>query len=332
MTHIEIIHGTDTLLVEEKVTNILKLIPKEFREFCYLKYFGQEAIDEDILNEVSTLPFGCQNKLVVLKEYQDIKNKNLVDRLVKECDDSCFLILTSMQLKMPSVKLNKTINQNKNKVKFSFIRNLKVPNLENRISNYLRKHNFKFEKNAVNYVANQLKDQPEFLKGELEKIHLFLLNNKGQELNLKNAQHLLSIQDEDNVFEITNHILKKDKSKAFKSLTLYLKNAENFILLQVILQKEILKLMGYIEMKALNINEADIFSKLKTPNWGNIQQNIKEMARQTSISQIQSLFMSTCELERVLKSESITSENRDKKKVNLLGRHLLLKMISVYCQ
>ena len=58
MTHIEIIHGTDTLLVEEKVTNILKLIPKEFREFCYLKYFGQEAIDEDILNEVSTLPLG----------------------------------------------------------------------------------------------------------------------------------------------------------------------------------------------------------------------------------------------------------------------------------
>ena len=331
MTHIEIIHGSDSLLIEEKITGVLKLIPPAFREFCYLKYYGHEVVGEDILSEVATLPFGCEQKLVVVKEYQDIKNKNLVERLVTECADSCFLILTSKQLKTLSTKLNKIVSQSKSKMKFYRITNPSVIDLKNRISNYLTKHNFEFEENAVTYLARGLHHQPEFLKGELEKIHLFLLNNKNK-LTLHDAQNLSSTQDEHTVFEIVTDILTKKKIKAFKSLNFYLKNSENFILLQVILQTQILKLVQYIEMKALGENEGDIFAELKIPNWGNKRQEMKQMAELTSISQTRFLLVAACELEQILKTQSVISEERDKAKVNLLGRHLLLKMISIYCQ
>ena len=176
-------------------------------------------------------------------------------------------------------------------------------------------------------MARHLSEQPEFLKGELEKLHLFLINEPGGFTKSK-AEELLSVQREEDVFAIVGHILQKNKIKALEGLNSYLKNAEDFIFLQVMLHSEAHKLLKYLELQAAGVKESDVFAELKT--YGYKQHLLKKNAAMRSLPEMYSLLGAIGELERILKSESISSEDRDRAKINLLGKHWLLKIISSY--
>lgn len=348
MINIEIIHGRDELFLKEKIDKILKLIPKSFRPFCYLKYFGHTVSDETLLSEVATHPFGCEHKLIVVEEYQKFKNKNLIHHLLKECAATCFLILTSSETKTLGAKLKNMVVQNKQRVNFILLKKLKVEDIQQRITSYLKQHQFQFETAAVAYMAQQLESQPEFLKGELEKLHLFLMSKKGgnekkiegekakREIFTESLAHsFLSVQDEYSVFKIIDHILTKNKISALRSINAYLNNSVNisgnFVLLQAMLQSEVYKLLKFFELSASGMDEKEIFLTLGI-KWQSHQKRMREIIKCSSLFKVHSLLDAVCELERILKSESIVNESRDSFKVNLLGKNWLLKIISAYCQ
>ena len=139
MAAIEIIHGRDDFLVREKIDQKLKHIPPAFRELYYSKYFGWEGVEEEmLLDEVATLPFGCEHKLIVIEDYQKIKNKNLVPQLIETCPPSCFLILISTDLnpfnfkpKPLEAKLQKVVQAHKNKAQFTSLKKLEAGDLKN---------------------------------------------------------------------------------------------------------------------------------------------------------------------------------------------------------
>lgn len=207
-----------SLLLKSTLNQIInEALPFKDELNCIDVDFENTSLDE-IIDQLQTPSFNSEKKVVIAKNpyfFSDEKKKLPFENNLKLLDeylqnpnqDSIFVIICSQQYYLPKNKYFQLVK------KYSQVQNLLFENQED-LKNYAitlkEKLGLSFDADAFQLFLNRCTNVST-LEREITKLSLY-----GQDLDYESVDQLVSRPLEDNVFDLSNAILKKDKQKTMK--------------------------------------------------------------------------------------------------------------------
>jgi len=196
--------------IEEKV--------KEFKvdPFNILKYDLLENPSDDILEDLQTVSFFAEKKVIVIRNLQEIEKepesvlKNWVSYFQKPNPDVILMIVLSELLPETSVIGGALF-------KYAFIEKIKDMDRKEYpdfIKNMFKKFQYTISDDAVESLLERTNLDFSLINQEAEKLMLFAYDTK--EINEKAVLLLVSRNLEENIFELTNALLSKNQTKTIE--------------------------------------------------------------------------------------------------------------------
>ena len=205
--------GEDTFSIDASLELISKSVrPFITSEFDKEVFYGDEKTLVEILDYAAAFPFGSEKKLIIVKEFEKIRDKKSLISYAKSPPDFTVLVL---------------------------IHNGKISNLDSEPFKTLAERNYLFEAKelkgenlidwVVSYVQNSRKsidrenarllveisgENRDMLESQLEKISVFLGDKK--EITINTIKDLSTSLKEYNIFDLQNALSKKDKQETLK--------------------------------------------------------------------------------------------------------------------
>jgi DNA polymerase-3 subunit delta len=193
-------------LVEEAVKPMIE------SDFDKETFYGEDKNLNDILNFASAFPFGSGKKLIILKEFEKIKDKKQLASYVNSPQDFTVLIIINN-----GTVSNLDTEPYKSLIKNKYIfegKELKGENLVEWLTENVKlKGKFLTSENA-RLLIDIVGENREMLEAQLEKIFVFL--NDTKEITLDSIKSLSTSLKEYNIFDLQNAIGKKDKALTLK--------------------------------------------------------------------------------------------------------------------
>lgn len=205
--------GEDSFSIDASLELISKSVrPFITSEFDKEVFYGDEKTLVEILDYAAAFPFGSEKKLIIVKEFEKIRDKKSLISYAKSPPDFTVLVL---------------------------IHNGKISNLDSEPFKTLAERNYLFEAKelkgenlidwVVSYVQNSRKsidrenarllveisgENRDMLESQLEKISVFLGDKK--EITINTIKDLSTSLKEYNIFDLQNALSKKDKQETLK--------------------------------------------------------------------------------------------------------------------
>ncbi len=202
------ITGKEAFLVRRKLNEIL--IELETTDDDILTYDLESDDLHEVIEELTTVPFFTDKKVIILNNPLFLEKDNgydyFIDYLKKPLETSYLIINAS------GIKWSKTNKYVKSLELYTKIYSIKeVDDLKKYALDFLQENKCKIDKDALEELLGRVKDI-NFLYQELTKLILYSDN---KDITLKDVQVLVSVSLEDNVFELVNAFLERDKKKTF---------------------------------------------------------------------------------------------------------------------
>lgn len=193
-------------LLEEKIK------PYITSEFDKEIFYGEDKNMVDILDIAAAFPFGSDKKLIVLREFEKVKDKkNLLQYISSPVEFTILVLIHNGQISNPDTELYRKL------LEAGFLyeaKELKGKNLTTWLINYAEsKGKILTEENAQLFV-DIAGDNRSMLEVQLEKIFTFIGDKK--EIDHTAITNLSSSLKQYSIFDLQNAIGKKDKANALK--------------------------------------------------------------------------------------------------------------------
>ncbi|MDO9630125.1 MAG: DNA polymerase III subunit delta, partial [Acholeplasmataceae bacterium] len=211
---IYLFHSTNDFLLNHKIEEKIK----EFNvdPFNIIKYDLLENSSDDILEDLQTVSFFAEKKVIVIRNIDEIEKedeyviKNWVTYFEKPNPD--VILIIAVQELLPQTSLLGSAL-----FKFAFIE--KVKDMEKKdypdfIRNMFKKYQYQISDDAVEALLERTNLDFNLINQEAEKLMLFAYDTK--EINEKAVMLLVSRNLEENIFELTNALLSKNQTKTIE--------------------------------------------------------------------------------------------------------------------
>lgn len=259
MDLLQLLYGTNIIRIEDEVKKIAKTYVGDLDDFNFTRLNYKDTSIETIIEEAQTLPFLSDRKVIVVeeailftgqKETGSLKHNidPLIDYLANKKDDTLLIFVVHSDKLDKRKKVTKLMNQ---KAKVIEINEMTESELIAYVHSVLDREDIKIEHEALNLLLERTAYKYETLYNELTKLILYV----DHEITLVDVQNLVTISLEENVFLLTDYILKNEKVKAVNLASgLILQKEEPIKLLHLIIgqfrlfyQVKILSQQGYQE-------------------------------------------------------------------------------------
>ncbi len=196
--------------VEEKIKK-LNVDP-----FNIMRYDLLENKSEDILEDMQTISFFSEQKIIVIKNIQlldkveDDSFKKWTQYFEKPNPD-VYVIIEQLEV------LPKTSKTQELLMTYAFIEkidDMKKDEYPEFVKNMIKKFNYQITDDAVNALLERTNFDFQLLSQEAEKLMLFSYDSKV--IEEKDVILLVSRNLEGNIFELTNALLSKDQAKTIE--------------------------------------------------------------------------------------------------------------------
>jgi DNA polymerase-3 subunit delta len=207
-------HSTNEFLLNHYVEQKIK----EFNldPFNIIKYDLLENSSDDILEDLKTVSFFAEKKLILIRNIQEIEKEeefvlnDFISYLSNPNPDVILMILLPELLKDSSI-LGQAL------FKYAFIE--KIKDMEKKdypdfIKNMFRKYQYQITDDAVEQLLDRTNLDFNLINQEAEKLMLFAYDTK--EINEKAVLLLVSRNLEENIFELTNALLSKNLTRTIE--------------------------------------------------------------------------------------------------------------------
>jgi len=207
-------HSTNEFLLNHYVEQKIK----EFNldPFNIIKYDLLENSSDDILEDLKTVSFFAEKKLILIRNIQEIEKEeeyvlnDFISYLSNPNPDVFLMILLPELLKDSSI-LGQAL------FKYAFIE--KIKDMEKKdypdfIKNMFRKYQYQITDDAVEQLLDRTNLDFNLINQEAEKLMLFAYDTK--EINEKAVLLLVSRNLEENIFELTNALLSKNLTRTIE--------------------------------------------------------------------------------------------------------------------
>lgn len=211
---ISIIYGKNDFLVENKVKELVH--NTEVEEININRYDLLETNSEDVIEDLRTISFFSDKKVVIIDNFEDLLNKDQtvinewIDYLKKPNPD-VFLFIILKELINEENQLGKVLLQ------YSYLEEVKDMTNDmfpNYLKNYLKEKKFDIDKTACDELLNRTDYNLTLIMQELEKLMLY--NFEEKKITLSSVEQLVSKNLEENIYELTNSILSNNSNKTIE--------------------------------------------------------------------------------------------------------------------
>jgi DNA polymerase-3 subunit delta len=199
------------LTVEEKI--------KEFNvdPFNIIQYDLLENSSEDILEDIQTVSFFAEKKVIVVKNINEIEkedSESIIKKWVsyfEKPNSDVILIVVLNELMSDKTPVGEAL------FKYAFIE--KIKDMEKSeypdfTRNLFKKYGYTITDDATDALLERINLDLTLLNQEAEKLMLFAYESK--EINEKAVLLLVSRNLEENIFELTNALLSKNQTKTIE--------------------------------------------------------------------------------------------------------------------
>lgn len=205
----------DSYLLESEANKIIKALNVD--AFNVLTYdFDHQELDEFYV-EIMTISFLSDNKVIKVKNpwfFYEERNDHDLETLIKYFrnpkDDTTIIFLLEKDIDS-SLKISK---EAKKYVRFEFIKDIDKEELPTYITNIFFEDGYSIEHSAIETLIERTSGDFQTIVNEIKKIKLYAYNNK--KVSNKDVELLVPRNLEDNIFELSTAVVKKNKSKALE--------------------------------------------------------------------------------------------------------------------
>lgn len=196
--------------IEEKIKEL------DVDPFNVMKYDLLESKQEDVLEDMMTIPFFSEKKVIV------IKNIQLLDKVDGETFQNWqgyfenpnpdVIVLIELLETLPKSSPTQNLL-----MKYGFIETIeemKRDEYPHFVKHLFKKYQYEITNEAVNTLLDRTNYDFQLLSQEAEKLMLFSYDSK--EVQEKDVILLVSRNLEENIFELTNALLAKDQEKTIE--------------------------------------------------------------------------------------------------------------------
>ena len=290
----------------DKISNYISntVLDEEEKSFNQVVLYGKEISYKDIASEAKQYPFGAENRVVIIKEAQHIRNIEGIDEYLKNPLNSTILVICYKK------KIDKRKKFFKNIIKDNqlFESNKLYENqVSNWISNYCKGNKISITNEACAILVEHLGIDLSKITNELDKL---LLNiDTGIEITPFLIEKHIGISKDFNIFELQNSLGKKDILNSNKIAKFLSANSKNhpFVLTINSIFSFFTKVLIFKQIQ--NFDKMKIASTLKINPYFISQYQIA--SKNYSIKQLSYIFKYIKEYE--LRSKGIGNNNTSPK-------------------
>ncbi len=207
------IFGEDTFSIEAGLDLISKSVqPFIASEFDKEVFYGDEKTLIEILDYASAFPFGSKKKLIIVKEFEKIRDKKgLVSYANNPTDFSVLVLIHNGKISNLDSEPFKTLIERN----YLFeAKELKGENLIDWVVSYVQNSGKIIARENARLLVEISGESRDMLESQLEKISVFLGNKK--EITIDTIKDLSTSLKEYNIFDLQNALSKKDKQETLK--------------------------------------------------------------------------------------------------------------------
>ena len=306
-------YGQNNGAKEEEISNITRL-NKDIKPNIYEEKQILEN-QEIFYNEIFSNSLFDEKKIIIVKRTTDKLIKIIEEILEKELSDF-LLIMDAGNLEKKS-KLRNFFEKNKKLICIPFYPD-NISQLTQITNNFFKKRNISIAQSNINLIVNKSNGDRGILKNELQKIEMFLHNNK---LNSTNLLKLINIAENYSISELVDHCLAKNEKKINNILSENnFSNEDCIIIVKTFLNKskKILKLSSEFEK---NKNMDLTISSAKPPIFWKDKEITKKQITKWKPNKIKKLIYELNDIELQIKKNLNIS-------INIITDFILEKSIS----
>lgn len=207
------LHGEEGYFIDE-ITKALvdNVLEDHERDFNQVVMYGKDSEVLAVISEAKGYPMMAEKKLVIIREAQDLKDFDELESYFENPSDrTVFVINYKHKTYDTRKKIAKVIAKNGLIFKSEKVKDYQVAEW---ISSYVKSVGYGITSKASILLSEFLGNDLSRITNELEK--LFLLLEKGTDINDIHIEENIGISKDYNPFELTNAISVRDVPKAFK--------------------------------------------------------------------------------------------------------------------
>ena len=208
------LHGEEAYYIDSIVKHATDFILDEAeRDFNQTVVYAKDTPPINVIDAATRLPMMSEYQVVVVKEAQEYKKLEqweAFEQYFESPSASTILIFAYKYKKFDKrSKIFKILQKNAVVFDSDGVKDYQLPSW---ISDFVRAKGYSITDKACALVAEYIGNELERIANELGK--LFILFEKGTQINEKHIEDNIGISKDYNVFELTNAILEKDILKA----------------------------------------------------------------------------------------------------------------------
>jgi DNA polymerase-3 subunit delta len=256
LSNVYFIYGEDHFLSDKIIKALVdKYTCRDDREFDLVNLFGEDINSEDIIEQLEMFPFLAEHKVVVVRGFDQLKEKDKTKlaEYIHKIPASSILIVHCEKIKK-STKIFKAFD------KFLTI-SAKQPagywEIEKWLNAELRRLRIRSSMDTISLFSSKIEADYYTAYNELEKLLIFIGDKKV--LTRQDVETCMENNRASSVFELQNAIGNRDKAKALYILHNYLEAEEgkNSVLMIIMLTRffQTIWKVKYLQVQNFSISE-----------------------------------------------------------------------------
>ncbi|OQX71248.1 MAG: DNA polymerase III subunit delta [Candidatus Cloacimonas sp. 4484_275] len=299
-----LIFGEDDYLREKVEKAILKFY-SETNELDKAVLYGDETNATFVLEELEMLPFISENRLVILKNFEQLKPKDQ-KRIQEYCEkpfDSSILLIVSQKPDLKTATLKKI---GEIAISVSCKKPYNASDLLRWLNSELRIRNLRMEQKAMNLFVNSIELNYNIAANELEKLMLFTKNSPI--ISYEAVLACVGKSSVKNIFDLQNALGQKNLKLSLKILQNMLENQESGIFIISMLTRFFLLVLKIKSLRKQNIGDNEIIAKHMWEIFRNYRKNYLEAANHFNRDELRKIFFALLQADTALKSREAKLE------------------------
>jgi len=299
---IHLLYGENQGQINDFIKNVFR---KNFKDEVYV-YDELEVIKNEnlIYEKLQTKSFFDEKKLIIINRSTD-KIKNFIEEIILEKFDDINIVLTSSILEKKS-KLRSLFEKNKNLVCIPFYKDTEQT-LINFVTAFCKDRKINVSRQNINLIIKRSMNDRLSLKNELKKIEAFIINKK--QITEDDILKITNLAQNYGIPELIDNCLAKNEKKIKEIL-----NENNYSIDECI---QIVRIFLIKAKKLLSLSIAaqefksidKAISAHKPPIFWKDKDIVKNQLSFWTEKKIRDLIVRICELELLIKKNSINSIN-----------------------
>ena len=299
---IHLLYGENQGQINDFLKNVFK---KNFKDEIFT-YDEVEVIKNEnlVYEKLQTKSFFDEKKLIIINRSTD-KIKNLIEDIILKNFEDVNIVLISNILEKKS-KLRSLFEKNKELVCIPFYKDTEQT-LINLVTDFCKDKKINISRHNINLIIKRSMNDRQSLKNELQKIETFFINKK--QITEDDILKITNLAENYSISELIDNCLVKNKKKIIEIL-----NENNFSIDECI---QIVRIFLIKAKKLLSLSIAarefksidKAISSHKPPIFWKDKDMVKNQLRFWTEKKIKDLIVRICELELLIKKNSMNSIN-----------------------